>query len=167
MGAKETVLFLIILSFHFYHPPSLFSLANNLPSSALLQKNVGDTELDKDSSSSTHGGGNGIAHHSNYAYSASTRGAGGGSRGASGGRSGGSSEEGNGGSSTTPNTAAGTAVIPLYAAGAANGHRNTHHGAGSCNQSCVDVSTLCALILASLVVHIYVVLGVENLTKPV
>ncbi|CAL5363330.1 unnamed protein product [Camellia sinensis] len=166
MGAKETVLFLIILSFHFYHPPSLFSLANNLPSSALLQKNVGDTELDKDSSSSTHGGGNGIAHHSNYAYSSSTRGGGGGSRGASGGRSGGSSEEGNGGSSTTPNTAAGTAVIPLYAAGAANGHRNTHHGAGSCNQSCVDVSTLCALILASLVVHIYVVLGVENLTKP-
>jgi len=122
---------------------------------ARLQENLGEKETDEHKL----GDEKVIAHRSNFAAGVGGRGGrgGGGSRG-----EGGSGEEGNGGSSTTPNTGAGTAVVPLYAAGA-NGHRNNQHGSASSNRSCVGLSALCAVILASLVVHIYKVLGSENL----
>lgn len=127
----------------------------NIASTARLQENMGEKETNEHKLSD----GKVIAHLSNFAAGVGGRGGrgGGGSRG-----EGGSGEEGNGGSSTTPNTGAGTAVVPLYAAGA-NGHRNNHHGSASSNRSCVGLAALCAVILASFVVHIYKVLGSENL----
>ncbi|KAH7854657.1 hypothetical protein Vadar_016491 [Vaccinium darrowii] len=153
MASKEIILFLMV-SFHFCYPASLLPLGKN-STSARLQENLGEKETNE----RKLGNGKVIAHRSNFAAGVGGRGGrgGGGSRG-----DGGSGEEGNGGSSTTPNTGAGTAVVPLYAAGA-NGHRNNHHGSASSNRSCVGLSALCAVILASLVVHIYKVLGSENL----
>ncbi|KAG5556972.1 hypothetical protein RHGRI_007276 [Rhododendron griersonianum] len=148
MGSKEIVLFLMVC-LHFYCPASCLPLRKNL-TSARLQDNAGEKETDEYKTSTRDG--KIIAHRSNFASGAA--GGRGGSSGRGGGGSRGSGEEGNGGSST-PKTAAG--IIPLYAAGA--GHHNNHHGAASCNR----IPALWAVILASLVVYIYVVLGSENL----
>ena len=115
---------------------------------------------------STHASANGIAAYRRNSATGSVGGRGGsGGRDGNGGRSVGNGEEGNGGGTTTPST--GTAVIPLYAAGAANNHHNSHHaGAGSCNRSCLGLPTFCAVILVSLTIHIYIILGIENLMKP-
>ncbi|KAA8538994.1 hypothetical protein F0562_025686 [Nyssa sinensis] len=101
-------------------------------------------------SNSPNGGGNGIAHHSNLARG------GGGGKGGKGGHAGAAATgEGNGGGSSSQHTPTGTAVIPIYAAGAANSHRNNHHSAGSCNRSYTGLPTLVAVIFACLLVHVY------------
>ncbi|KAI8563410.1 hypothetical protein RHMOL_Rhmol03G0109600 [Rhododendron molle] len=145
MGSKEIILFLMVC-LHFYYPASCLPLGKNL-TSARLQDNAGEKETGEYDTSTRDG--KIIAHRSNFAS-----GAAGGRGGSSSRGGGGSGEEGNGGHST-PKTTAG--IIPLYAAGA--GHHNNHHGAASCNR----IPTLWAVFLASLVVHIYVVLGSENL----
>ncbi|PSR98000.1 G surface protein, allelic form 156 like [Actinidia chinensis var. chinensis] len=146
MGAKEVLAFLMV-SFHFCYSASLFPQGKNLPS-AHLQEKAGEIETGELKTSTHHGGENGIAHRSNFDA---------GGRGGSHGRGkSGSGADGNGGTYASPKTA-GTAVIPLYAAGAAGSHRN-HRGAASCNRSSIGLPTLCAVILASLIVHIYIVL---------
>uniref|UniRef100_A0A5B7BV97 Uncharacterized protein n=1 Tax=Davidia involucrata TaxID=16924 RepID=A0A5B7BV97_DAVIN len=154
MGTKEMILFFMAF-FYFCSPAFLFPLGRTLPSVHLQENNIGDEGMDEHSSF-TNGGGNGIAHRSNFAH-------GGGGRGVVGGHAAGTNGEGNNGGSTSQNTPGGAAVIPVYAAGAANSHRNTHHSAGSCNR--VGLPTLVAAILAS-VVHIYVVFGLGNLIRP-
>ncbi|XP_059628447.1 uncharacterized protein LOC132271169 [Cornus florida] len=135
MGIKAMMLFFIFF-LHFSSLASFFALGNTLPSGPVrLQENMEGKGMDEHGSS-TNGGGNGIAHHSKFA-----RGAGGRAAGTAG-------EEANGGTSTQ----GGTAVIPIYAAGAASGHR-THHGAASSSRSCLGLPTLGAAILASVIVH--------------
>lgn len=66
----------------------------------------------------------------------------------------------NGESTTTPTSQGGTAVIPVYTAGAVNNHRpNAHHGAASPNQQSLGPLNLCASVLAILVLHVYLVCG--------
>ncbi|KAL6327890.1 hypothetical protein AAG906_027289 [Vitis piasezkii] len=66
----------------------------------------------------------------------------------------------NGESTTTPTSQGGTAVIPVYTAGAVNNHRpNAHHGAASLNQQSLGPLNLCASVLAILVLHVYLVCG--------
>ncbi|KAK2634270.1 hypothetical protein Ddye_029062 [Dipteronia dyeriana] len=81
----------------------------------------------------------------------------GGLGGASGGKSTGSGEStGNNGGSSSPSVQGGTAVIPVYAGGAAsNRHPNTHRGAGNSNHK--GIGLLGALILTALtsLVHLY------------
>ena len=113
-----------------------------------MQEEAGEIEMGENKTSTHHGGENGIAHRSNFAAV--------GRVGRHGRGESGSGAVGNGGTYTSPKTA-GTAVIPLYAAGAAGSHHN-HRGAASCNRSSIGLPTLCAVILASLIVHICIVL---------
>ncbi|XP_052185047.1 uncharacterized protein LOC127796736 [Diospyros lotus] len=152
MGTRKTVL-LLIFSFHFYYSASLFPLDNNLPSVGLQE--IGRGKKLEENSTSNNGARDGIARSSSVVDGAVSH------------RSvaGGSGDEGNGSGSKSPETGGG-AAIPLYAAGAVRGHHTNHRGAGSCSRSCVGLPTLCAIIFASLSVHILVVLRTENLMKP-
>lgn len=88
--------------------------------------------------------------HINFAYGA-------GGRGQNGGQSAGKGENGNNGGTKSPYVPGGTAVIPLYAAGAAGSHHNNHHNAGVRNRSRFGFPTLVAAIFALFIVHICVV----------
>ncbi|KAA8534563.1 hypothetical protein F0562_032080 [Nyssa sinensis] len=143
MATKEIILFLIIF-LYFCCPAFLFPLGRTLSSVHLQQNNTGYEGLDENSSSTNGGDQNGIAHRSNFAHGAGGRSEGGHAAGANG--------EGNNGGSTSQHTPGGAAVIPIYAAGAANGHRNTHHSASSCNG--LGLPALGAAILASLYIFI-------------
>lgn len=61
---------------------------------------------------------------------------------------GGTANNGDNGRSGSSSTQGGTAVIPVYAAGAANNHhQKVHHSPGSCNQNSVGVSVITLLPL--------------------
>ncbi|CAK9180655.1 unnamed protein product [Ilex paraguariensis] len=150
MESKEMI-FLLLVLLYFICPASLFPLPKTL-SSVNLQEDI------EEKHSSINRGRKLIAHHSNFGHGVGARGGGGG------GHVGGERGPGGEGASNGGNTQGGAAaVIPLYAAGAANGHRTNHHSAGSCNHSCIGFPTLCAALLASLlvVVHIYGVFGLK------
>ncbi|KAI3470622.1 hypothetical protein Pfo_027285 [Paulownia fortunei] len=149
MGIKEKTAILIMAFFSFCVPASLsplgeFSLLDHLQGN-MKNKAVG-VHL-----SNNYRGGTGIAHPNKFSHASSSRG---GSRPAivRGGNP-------SGGESHSPHMQGGSAVIPLYAAGASAGAANNHHNyhrnnSGSkCNYSCVELVTFALTILTCLLLR--------------
>ncbi|KAL2548989.1 Uncharacterized protein Fot_10519 [Forsythia ovata] len=89
-------------------------------------------------------GGRGIAHPSKFGHATGGGGVSGGQPGATGGDTNG---DGSGGS----------AVIPAYAAGAANNHHNyRHNSGGDCKHGSIVSATLAATLLECLLLYIYI-----------
>ncbi|XAR53510.1 hypothetical protein NMG60_11022097 [Bertholletia excelsa] len=162
MGTMAVMLLFLIFSFHFYPSSSSRSPLPRITLPVHLQENVGGEETNGESISKINhiGYRDGALANRRTLYAVGARGGGGGGgRGGSsgGGRSGsgggqpvGNGREANGGSSNTPNNGAGAAVIPLYAAGAANAHRSRSHSGASSHRSRLGLSNLWAVIPVSL-----------------
>ncbi|XAR64941.1 hypothetical protein NMG60_11008844 [Bertholletia excelsa] len=137
MANKKMLLFLIASYFCCTQP--LLPPGRNSPSASVgLQENV-EASKSLEESRLSKGSENGISYQNNFGSGAGGKNEPRGQR------------DNSGDGSKTPNGAAGTAIIPLYAAGAAGSHHNNHHGASSCGQSCVDLQVVCAVMLVSLV----------------
>ncbi|TXG49308.1 hypothetical protein EZV62_025183 [Acer yangbiense] len=142
MGFRKLVL--LIMFFTFLH---MFE------SSSPLQKPLHSESLQdiQPSNEDQHSNKNDNYGRSSVIYSSKI--ARGGLGGASGGKSTGSGEStGNNGGSSSPYVQGGTAVIPVYAGGAAsNRHPNTHSGAGNSNHNGIGLLALILTALTSLV----------------
>ncbi|KAL2525997.1 Uncharacterized protein Adt_11051 [Abeliophyllum distichum] len=93
--------------------------------------------------------GRGIAHPSKFGHATGGGGVSGGQPGATGGDT-------NGDGSRSPYMQGGSAVIPVYAAGAANNHHNYgHNSGGDCKHGSIVSATLAATILECLLLYIY------------
>ncbi|GKU91537.1 hypothetical protein SLEP1_g5399 [Rubroshorea leprosula] len=68
---------------------------------------------------------------------------------------GGSASNGEHGEHQSPNGQGGSAVIPIYGAGAANLHRGHHHGTAGRNRICIGLS-LSSTALALAVIQLYI-----------
>ncbi|KAK9283952.1 hypothetical protein L1049_012209 [Liquidambar formosana] len=155
MGIKEIGLSLMLFC-HLCLLAAPSPRHNTFPSVLLQENNIKDIEKDKNSKSGSNIGGSGIVRRNSVSHRGGAASASGGHGGRSSGTESGTGDHGNNGDSTNPTTA-GTAVIPIYAAGAANGHRpNNHKSAGSRTRNCLGLPTLGAAILATLALHVNV-----------
>ncbi|XAR53511.1 hypothetical protein NMG60_11022098 [Bertholletia excelsa] len=144
MGTMTVLLLFLIFSFHFYPSSSSRSPQprNTLP--VHLQENVGGEETNGESRSKINhiSYRDGALANRRTLYAVIARDGGGGPVG--------TGREASGGSSNTPNSGGGAAVIPLYAAGAANAHRSRSHSGASSHRSRLGLSNLWAVIPVSL-----------------